>query len=79
MTPEEKKDLTAAVKAGVKAAHNELYIDPKQHYDDHGYIKGQRGAIKTVRKGSLLALGATILGFIVWIFQNIFTINTPTP
>ncbi len=76
MTADEIKE---AVKAGVKEAHDELYIDPKQHYEDHGFVSGIRRGIQTVRKGSLWALGASIFAFFVWIFQGIFNITPPTP
>ncbi len=76
MTPDE---LKKAVKEAVVEAHGELYIDPKQHYEDHGYIKGQRRAVKTVRTGTLYALGVAVFGFFVWVFQSIFNITPPTP
>ena len=75
MTSEEIKIV---VKEAVKEAHDELYIDPKQHYEDHGFVASVRGGIRTVRRGSLWALGATIFGFIIWIFQSIFNITPPT-
>ena len=91
MTPDEIKQVEQAVVAGIKegmsqhaatdddAKSRPFYVEPEQHYGDHGYIKGQRGAISTVRKGSLWALGASIFAFIVWVAQSMFTINPPTP
>ena len=72
-------EIKKAVKDGIKEAHGELYIDPKQHYEDHGFLAGVRGGIRSVRKGSLWAFGAAIFGFIVWVFQSILTLNPPTP
>jgi hypothetical protein len=72
-------EIKEAVKEAIIESRGEFYIDPKNHYEDHGYIEGQRGAIRTVRKGSLWALGASIFAFFVWVFQSIFTINPPTP
>ena len=88
MTSDEIKQAVAAgIKEGMSqhaqtdtnAKQRAFYIEPEQHHDDHGYIKGQRGAIKTVRTGSLYALGAAVFGFILWVFQSIFSITPPTP
>lgn len=91
MTSEEIKQIEQAVIAGIKvgmsqhaqtddeAERKAFYIEPEQHHGDHGYIKGQRGAIRTLRKGSLLAIGAAVIGFAIWVFQSILIINPPTP
>ena len=91
MTPEEIKHIEQAVTEGIKegmAQHAQtdadakqrlFYVEPEGHYIDHGYIKGQRKAVKTVRTGSLWALGASIFAFFVWVFQSIFNITPPTP
>lgn len=72
-------EIKEAVKEAIIESRGDFYIDPKDHFIDHGYIKGQRRAVSTVRKGSLWALGASIFAFIVWVFQSIFFINPPTP
>ena len=88
MTPDEiKKAVAEGIKEGMSqhantddnAKRRAFYVEPEQHHGDHGYIKGQRGAIKTVRTGTLYALGVAVFGFIVWVFQSILTINPPTP
>ena len=88
MTPEEiKQAVVEGIKEGMSqhanteddAKRRAFYVEPELHSADHGYIKGQRGAIRTVRKGSLWALGASIFAFFVWVFQSIFNITPPTP
>ena len=76
MNPDEIKK---AVKEAIIESRGDFYIEPKEHFADHGYIKGQRGAIKVVRKGGLWALGVAAVGFIIWVFQSILIINPPTP
>ena len=73
------QDIKKAVKEAIIESRGDFYIDPEEHYVDHGYIKGQRKAIGTIRKGSLWALGVSICAFIVWVAKTIFIINPPTP
>lgn len=76
MTPTEIKE---AVKEAIIESRGDFYIEPKDHFVDHGYIKGQRRGVKIVRTGILYSLGVAICGFIVWVLQSILTINPPTP
>lgn len=74
-----KEGMSQHANTDADAKRRAFYVEPEQHYGDHGYIKGQRGAIRVVRKGSLWALGAAVVAFIIWVFQSIFIINPPTP
>ena len=79
MTPDEKKELTDAVKEGITAVIGDLYIDREQHYTDHQFVKGVRGGVKTERKVGLSALGIAIVGFIIWAIKSWIITQPPTP
>lgn len=74
-----KEGMAQHAQADEGAKRTVFYIDPEQHFWDHGYIKGQRKAVKTVRTGILYTFGASIFAFIIWVLQSIFIINPPTP
>lgn len=91
MTPEDKHEIQQAVAEGIKegmtqhaqtdegAKRKAFYIEPERHHVEHGYIRGQRNALGTIRKGSLWALGASICALIIWFVQSILIIAPPTP
>ena len=72
-------EIKKAVKEAIVESRGDFHIDPKEHFGDHGYIKGQRKALGTIRKGGLWAIGVSICAFIVWVLQSILIINPPTP
>ncbi len=72
-------EIKKAVKEAIVESRGDFHIDPKEHFGDHGYIKGQRKALGTVRKGSLWALGASVIALAIWLLQSILIINPPTP
>ena len=72
-------EIKKAVKEAIIETRGDFYIDPEDHYGDHGYIKGQRKGIRTIRKGILWSLGVAVVGFVIWVFQSILFINPPTP
>ncbi len=71
--------IKQAVKEAMTDAHNEFYVNPQQHYDDHKWTKGTRGNIRTARKGIFYTLGAGFAGFIIWAIQSWITSTMPTP
>ena len=79
MTSDELKEVTEAVKTGVKSVIGDLYIDRQQHFEDHTFVKGVRGGVQTARRGGLYTLGAGIVGFIIWAIKSWIITQPPTP
>ncbi len=72
-------EIKQAVKEGLEDAIGDLFINRQQHYEDHVFVKGVRGGVKTVRKGGLSALGIAIVGFLVWAIKSWIITQPPTP
>jgi len=76
VTPE---SIKKAVKEAIIESRGDFYIDPRDHFIDHGFLSGLRKGLKKIRNGSLTAIGITIVGFIVWAIQTWVIIQPPTP
>jgi len=76
MTPDDIKD---AVKEAIIESRGDFYINPKDHFEDHGFLAGIRKGLRTIRKGSLTALGMTFVAFIIWALKTWVITQPPTP
>ena len=73
------QEIKDAVKEAIVESRGDFYIDPKDHFEDHGFLSGLKKGVNTVRKGSLTGLGIAIIGAIGWAIQSWVATNTPTP
>jgi len=72
-------EIKEAVKEAIKETRGDFYIDPKNHYDDHSFTKSARSALRKIRTGGFVSLGASIVAFIIYSIQSWVGTNTPTP
>ena len=72
-------EIKTAVKEAIIESRGDFYIDPKDHFEDHGWIFGTRKGIRKIRNGSLTAIGMAIIGFIGWALKTWVITQSPTP
>jgi len=68
LSNEQLTQISEATAAGVKSALSDLKVEPKQHFEDHGFVFKVRGGLKTIIKGFLLLMGgglATLAGIAI--------------
>lgn len=58
--------ITEVLKKGVKEALGDLAIERKQHFEDHMYIQGQRKGVALFKRGAILTLAVSIVGFFIY-------------
>ena len=64
------EQIKAAAKEGTEEALKGLKVSNEQHFEDHRFIKRTRDGITKVRMGSLVTLGASFIGAVVWAIKS---------
>ena len=61
MTPKEREEMTAVIETAIENKLGALFVERKQHYEDHLFVKGARKNLAIAKTASIWVSVVTLV------------------